>query len=829
MIDRLEILASNLRYLISRNRWSARLLGAPAFVGHADEPGLVMIQVDGLGERVLRRALAEGRMPFTRHLLEDEEHEVFPLYAGLPSNTPGFQAELFYGVKGAVPGFGFVDRELGREVAMTQQAAASAIEARLAAQARGLLTGGSSWSNIFTGGAAESHFCCATAGFDSLLRALHPLRLLGLVVWHGWSLVRVGANLVAETALALWDFGRGAIAGRDLRSELRFVPERVLVTAVLREIVTAGACVDVERGVPIVHLNLLGYDENAHRRGPDSRFALWALGGLDRTIRRVWLAAHRSRHRDYRVLIYSDHGQERVQPYSMVYGEHVSDAIRRVWQEIARGASRAPATAPELATSSPRPRRRVAPLGVESMRPGYIREELPTWWRVGQGAPVAEPLTSHVDAGEPRVVLRGPVGFLYLPEGFDPARRDEVAEALARRAKVPTVLVADGAGRAKAWTSDGGAYHLPGDERKVFGDGHANLEELVEDTLRAVAHRDAGDLVLWTWHPKGSLSFKLENGAHGGPGLRETGAFLIVPSETASHVPSGRLLRACDLRELALGALDPSRARLPARRPRSELTAPALPRLRFMTYNVHGCRGMDGRFSVERITRVVARARPDIVCLQEVDQVRARSGRFDQVHEIATRLAKSYHFHAVSEVDDGRFGNAVLSSHPLRFVDSGPLPALETRLGLEPRGVLWVEVELDGFTLQVLNTHLSILDRERRLQVEALVGWAKRARERGPVLLAGDLNASIDSYTGRQLATVLHDVVERDEDARAAGLPIPRTWSGRMPLRRIDHVFASERLAVRKVDVPRSRLARTASDHLPVVVDLELREASPGE
>ena len=74
--------------------------------------------------------------------------------------------------------------------------------------------------------------------------------------------------------------------------------------------------------------------EHAHRRGPDSRFALWTLRGIDRTVRRVWLAAHRSRHRDYRIWIYSDHGQERVRPWSIVHGEDVSDAIRRVWREV---------------------------------------------------------------------------------------------------------------------------------------------------------------------------------------------------------------------------------------------------------------------------------------------------------------------------------------------------------------------------------------------------------------------------------------------------------------------------------------------------------------
>jgi len=813
-MDRVEILAAKLRYLVSRNRWSARLLGAPPTLGHADEPGLVMIQVDGLGERVLRRALAEGRMPFLAHLVDDEGYALHGLYAGVPSNTPAFQAELFYGVPGAVPGFGFLDRERDRVVAMTQQPAAAAVERRLARASRGLLAGGSSWSNIYAGGADESHFCSATAGLDLLLRALHPLRLLGLVVWHGWSVARVLANLVAETIVALGDFARGAIAGRDLKAELRFVPERVLVSAVLREIVTAGAGVDVERGVPVVHLNLLGYDEHAHRRGPDSRFALWALRGIDRSIRRIWLAAHRSRRRDYRVWIYSDHGQERVRPWSVTYGEDVADAIRRIWREFAPAASAPPPPRP------PRPRRAM-PLGGPTGRPEYIREELPEWWRVARGEPPGE--APPAPAGEPTILHKGPIGFVYLPDGFDPARRDELAAALAFRARVPTVLAADGRGGALAWTSDGGAWRLPGDERSVFGEDHPHLAWVLEDTLRLVAHADAGEIVLWSWHPRTPYSFKLENGAHGGPGPRETGAVLVVPPETASHLPADRPLRPADLRELARGAIDPARARMPPRRRRTAEPPESAPHLRIMTYNVHGCRGMDGRFSVERITRVVARAKPDVVCLQELDQDRTRSGRLDQIHEIATRLAKSYHFHAVAEVDDGRFGNAVLSCRAVRLVGAGPLPALATRLNLEPRGVLWVEVDVGGVRLQVLNTHLSIVRGERRLQAEELLQWVARARGHGPVVLTGDLNATRDSWVGRRLASVLHDVVEPHAEER-----IVRTWSGRLPLLRIDHVFATGELRARRVDVPRTRLARAASDHLPVVVDLEVRTPGSG-
>lgn len=815
MIDRFEILAARLRHLLSRNRWSAHLLGVPPVESHADEPGLVMIQVDGLGRAVLDRALAEGRMPFLRHLVEDEGYSIHDVYAGVPSNTPAFQAELFYGVRGAVPGFGFIDRESGREVAMTQQPAAAAVEARLAARASGLLANGSSWSNIFTGGAAEAHFCIATAGLDLFLRALHPLRLAGLVASHFWSVVRVLANLVAETVLALWDFARGAIAGRDLRAELRFVPERVLVSAVLREIVTAGTCVDAERGVPVIHLNLLGYDEHAHRRGPDSRFALWALRGIDRTIRRIWLAAHRSRNRDYQVWIYSDHGQERVRPWAVAHREDAGDAVRRVWTEfLAAPDASAEAPARREDPAAPSGRRRAVPLGGRTGRPGAVREELPSWWTPGRTAPSPEPPPRPAPLDDLHVLHRGPIGFAYVPRSFDRARLPALASAVARRGGIPMVLVADGPGRARAFTAEGRVLELPGDEDAVFGAGHPHRDWALEDTLRLVAHPDAGELVLFSWSPGSPWSFKLENGAHGGPGPRETGAMLVVPPETAAHVPSGAL-RAVDLRDLAIGALDPHRSRLPsARRAAGPGGAEAL---RLMTYNVHGCRGMDGRFSVERIARVIARARPDVVCLQELDRERARSGRVDQVHEIAGRLAKAYRFHAVSEVDDGHFGNAVLSSRPLRLIESGALAALETRLRLEPRGVLWVEVEAGDTRLQVLNTHLSILDRERRIQVEDLVEWVARARAAGPLVLLGDLNATRDSRVGRRLASVLTDVVEPHALERTV-----RTWSGRLPLLRIDHVFATPEVRARHVAIPRRRLERAASDHLPVVVDLEI-------
>src|SRR5262245_23369223 len=138
MIDRVEILVSRLRRAWNRTRWSARLLGHRSGQATSDEPGLVMIQVDGLGEGVLRRALREGRMPFLRRLVERDGHRIHSLYSGLPSSTPAVQAELFYGVRSAVPAWRYRDPELHRLLTMGEPSAAAAIEERLSASHEGL-------------------------------------------------------------------------------------------------------------------------------------------------------------------------------------------------------------------------------------------------------------------------------------------------------------------------------------------------------------------------------------------------------------------------------------------------------------------------------------------------------------------------------------------------------------------------------------------------------------------------------------------------------------------------------------------------------------------
>jgi endonuclease/exonuclease/phosphatase family metal-dependent hydrolase len=228
---------------------------------------------------------------------------------------------------------------------------------------------------------------------------------------------------------------------------------------------------------------------------------------------------------------------------------------------------------------------------------------------------------------------------------------------------------------------------------------------------------------------------------------------------------------------------------------------------------------MDGRLSPRRIARVIAQCDPDVVALQECDVRRRRTDGRDQVRDIAEELAMEFHFHPAVRLEEEEYGDAILSWLPMRLVRAGRLPGLASRPGLEPRGALWVDVDLGGRTVQVINTHLGLSNRERIAQVEALLGeeWLGKATERGPCILCGDFNAMPGSPPYRRLLAQL-----RDAQLAVNGKRPLRTWFSHYPIGRIDHVFLAGGLEVVSVEVPRTALIRTASDHLPLVAEIRL-------
>lgn len=250
----------------------------------------------------------------------------------------------------------------------------------------------------------------------------------------------------------------------------------------------------------------------------------------------------------------------------------------------------------------------------------------------------------------------------------------------------------------------------------------------------------------------------------------------------------------------------------------TELSSPTLPpdgrTIRILSYNVHSCVGTDRRLDVGRVADMIAALEPDIIGLQELDVGRRRSGGVDQAEEIARRLKMEFHFHPALKLEEELYGDALLTPFPMRLVKSAALPSIG-----EPRGALWTVVDVAGTPLQVFNTHLGLLRRDRLRQAAALTGpdWLGHPELEGkPVVLIGDFN-SIPSSAAYRL------ILERLSDARhqTGRLPAP-TFPARWPLLRLDHVFVGGGPKIINAEAVSTPAARRASDHLPLLVTVQL-------
>ena len=797
MITSIEAAWWRWRRRFSRNEWAVRglRLGVTADEPHAH--GLLLIQIDGLAREQLERAVARGRMPFLRRLLKRGYH-LHTFYPGMPSSTPAVQAELYYGVPGAVPGFSFLDKREGEIGVMMHPDWAKRIEADLREMAPGLLTGGSSWSNIYTGGAAqeESHFCGASIGLGDMWRTGKLRTILTFGFLHFGAFLRLIALLLLEIAIGVFDAFRGVFQqGRSLKREIFFLLARVFVCVGLREMVTLGARIDVTRGLPIVHVNFLGYDEQSHRRGPDSAFAHWTLKGIDRAIRELHGAARRSGRRDYEVWIFSDHGQVRAKALEDEITHGLEGLVRKHWhnQEAVKE------------HKNPRPQRTPSP-GHWLGGPSAARRE---------AMHRAEAKLSAFEKEEFAVAALGPVGNVYFGRDIGAAETRRLAAALVRDG-VGGVLLRRDDGRVD-WLHAGGEQVLP-DLPDGLPCDEPLRSEIAKDLVRLCHCPHAGDLIVLGWGTKGECwTFAQENGSHAGPTASEAQAFAMLPANVWLPEEARKFIRPAALRSAALRLLNRSETGAVVAIQRREPVALGISK-RVVTYNVHRCLGGDGRVSPTRIARVLERLDADVVALQELDSGHARTRGEDQLALIAKILGMHAYFCPAVTSGDSQYGHGVLSREPIRLLRRAVLPK-GGRNRAEPREALWVTVPWLGQEVQLLSTHLGLGAAEQASQVAHLLEpkWLGGIGTDQPVVLCGDMNFPPGSAAYRQISGKLHDV-----QAHAPGHTAQRTFPARWPLRRIDHIFVSSHFEVCGVRVPVDDLTRVASDHLPLAADLKL-------
>ena len=230
--------------------------------------------------------------------------------------------------------------------------------------------------------------------------------------------------------------------------------------------------------------------------------------------------------------------------------------------------------------------------------------------------------------------------------------------------------------------------------------------------------------------------------------------------------------------------------------------------LRVATYNVHGCVGTDGRHDPDRVAAVVSELDADVVAMQEFtypDSVAIESRT--PVELVALDRYQCALGPTRRTAAERCFGNALFARHPIVDVHRIDL-SMDQR---EPRGALATTIDVDGVEVHLLAAHLGLRVRERRFQVQQLLSYLDSVRH-SLVIVLGDFN---DWLPGRSAAHVL--------DQRLGAAARLRSFPSSRPVLPLDRIWIRPVSLLRRMFVHTSALARRASDHLPVVADLDLR------
>lgn len=247
----------------------------------------------------------------------------------------------------------------------------------------------------------------------------------------------------------------------------------------------------------------------------------------------------------------------------------------------------------------------------------------------------------------------------------------------------------------------------------------------------------------------------------------------------------------------------------------ADADAAAGPTIKVLSYNIHYGLGTDGVTDLERIAQVILRSEADLVGLQEI----GNKAMADKLGELTGMQAV---FGRSKENDHG-YGDAILCRLPFEWVGNEWIPSASS----SRYQAMAVDVDLsesvgEGATVRLINTHFDWLgtigSQEARLATVDVLERAFREDSELPMILTGDLNARPDSAPLEKLA----------DRGWTQGDPATEllTWEATDPDRQIDYVLVAPARAWRIVGIEVMD-EPLASDHLPIVMELELLRRRP--
>lgn len=244
-------------------------------------------------------------------------------------------------------------------------------------------------------------------------------------------------------------------------------------------------------------------------------------------------------------------------------------------------------------------------------------------------------------------------------------------------------------------------------------------------------------------------------------------------------------------------------------------------KIKMLTYNIHRAIGLDRRFKPERIIQIINEINPDIALLQEVDEGVPRSRELNLAKEIAQACGFPYYKlgHNVS-LKKGYYGNATLSKFPI-FRESNINLTIDNK---KRRGCQHTTIKInENKSVEVFNLHLGLSAKERQKQAGLLVHSEEYLmnKNKNPCIVAGDFN------DWRSLLRALFieglGFICATDSTKRWGESALKTFPSFAPRGGLDRVYYKGKLDCHSAIRYEKNIAKIASDHLPIVVEFEVK------
>jgi hypothetical protein len=510
--------------------------------------GLIILQIDGLSHATLQRALARGAMPHLRRMIERDGYRLERWWCGVPSSTPAVQGGILYGNNEGIPAFRWYEKASGKTLVAKHPRDARILQDRLSAGRVGLLEEGSSYVNIYDGGARQSLFTISALGGERFFENVRGLSFVMLLLFSPIRLLRLIKDVTLDFVR---DLGQRLVGRFDTRVGRRRRPFsllgslfQIIASVVFRELQTFGVLLDIYRRVPAIYANFYGYDDVAHQLGTLDGETERVLRGIDGRIREIDAARRRfADRRPYDLFVLSDHGMSPCTPFQERYGETLGQFMA---SQVAKG--HAPVELDETLSREWR----------TSSEARYLLEELEgisanLSWRSQRlaavlGNFVARRIPSddehEYDLSRHRdLVLRnsGTVSLVYFPLAAHQMDLSEIELAypgllrsLVEHPGLGLVLGRE-RGEAMAMTVRGPRRLLNLDDPLLRDLLHnlPNRALAARQLARVACFANSGDLLLFgRWNARGqTIAFEPHWATHGGIGGEQNHPFLLLPPE----------------------------------------------------------------------------------------------------------------------------------------------------------------------------------------------------------------------------------------------------------------------------------------------------------